>query len=322
MNEVDRALVTGGAGFIGSHIVEELVRRGIDTYVIDDLSSGSLENLSHVSSLIHFIHGNISTSLGKIPQPQKMDVVFHEAAIASVPASISNPELVHRVNVNASLDLMNFCVRKEIKRFVFASSAAVYGVVDGNVKESINCRPASPYGAGKLAIEGYLHSYRASFKLEPVMLRYFNVYGPRQKLGDYSGVITIFLRSLLAGKAPTIMGDGSQTRDFVNVKDIVQANMLAMKSDAAVGEMFNVASGESTTILQLFETLREITRRYDVNCKFAPTRAGDVKDGRADIEKIRTILGYNSRVSLKQGLLDLLEQTAKPAEIAPQITKE
>ncbi len=318
MNEVDRALVTGGAGFIGSHIVEELVRRGIDTYVIDDLSSGSLENLSRVSGLVHFIQGNISSSLRKIPQPRKLDVVFHEAAIASVPTSISNPELVHEVNVNASLDLMNFCVKKGLKRFVFASSAAVYGGADGNVKESTSCRPASPYGAGKLAIEDYLHSYRISFGLEPVILRYFNVYGPRQKLGNYSGVITIFLRSLLSGKSPTILGSGTQTRDFVNVKDIVQANMLAMKSDHAVGEPFNVASGESTTILQLFQTLQELTGRYDVKCIFGPERPGDVKNGRADIDKIQKTLGYRSRIALKAGLADLLEKITRTVEeIAP-----
>ncbi|MFI5422260.1 MAG: NAD-dependent epimerase/dehydratase family protein, partial [Nitrososphaerales archaeon] len=294
--------------------------RGIDTYVIDNLSSGSLENLSNVSGLVHFIQGNLSSSLRKIPQPEKLDVVFHEAAIASVPTSISNPELVHQVNVNASLDLMNFCVKKGLRRFVFASSAAVYGVVDGNVKESATCRPASPYGSGKLAIESYLHSYGASFGLEPVILRYFNVYGLRQKMANYSGVITIFLQSLLCGKRPTITGDGSQTRDFVNVNDIVQANLLAMQSDHAVGEVFNVASGESTKVLELFKLLQELTGRYDVECNFAPARLGDVKNGSADTEKIQKTLGYRSRVSLKAGLADLLQKTAKLEEVAPKIS--
>ena len=268
---------------------------------------------------LHIIRGDLRKSLASIPSGKKIDVVFHEAAIASVPASIKNPEFVHDVNVNMTLDLMNYCVRHGIKRFIFASSAAVYGIVNGEVSETTLCRPASPYGAGKLAIEDYLHAYRVSFGLEPVILRYFNIYGPRQKLGDYSGVITIFIRDLLGNIRPTIMGDGLQTRDFVNVKDVVQANILAMNSDEAVGEVFNVASGKSTTIIRIAEILKNITGKSGVEFKFAPGRVGDVRNGRSNIEKIKSSLGYSPSVSLEDGLAGLVKYLKGLQEVAPEI---
>jgi nucleoside-diphosphate-sugar epimerase len=301
---VSTALVTGGAGFVGSHLVEQLLANGIETFVIDNFSTGSLENLKAVESNpgLHIIQGDVTKSLAALPKTVKIDAVFHEAAIASVPTSVRDPELVHRVNVDMTLDLMNYCVRQGIKRLVFASSAAVYGVTEGVISESNACLPASPYGAGKLAAENYLHAYRSSYGLEPVILRYFNIYGPRQKLGDYSGVINIFVDSILNGVPPTIDGDGLQTRDFVNVKDIVQANLLAMTSDEAVGQVFNVASGSSTTVLHIAKVLEEVLGRNDLGLNFAPPRIGDVKNGQADIQKIRSILGFSPSVPLEDGL--------------------
>jgi len=296
---------------------------GIETFVIDNFSTGSMENLRAIKSNpnLHIIHGEVTSSLLAIPKTKKIDVVFHEAAIASVPASVSDPAFVHNVNVNMTLDLMNYCVQRGIKRFVFASSAAVYGAQDGEVFETVVCRPASPYGAGKLAVEDYLHAYRTSFGLEPVMLRYFNIYGPRQRLGDYSGVITIFIQNLLNNIPPTIQGDGLQTRDFVNVKDIVQANILAMASDAAIGQVLNVASGSSTTVLQIAEVLKEVTGRLDLEIKYAPARVGDVRNGRANIEKIRSVLGYSPAVSLEEGLRAVVNylETNRQQRLAPQI---
>ena len=320
-NTISAALVTGGAGFVGSHLVEQLIDLGIETFLIDDFSTGSMENLQAVSANknLHIIRGDVTSSLFSVPKAKKIDVVFHEAAIASVPASVKNPEMVHDVNVNMTLKLMNFCVQHGIKRFVFASSAAVYGAEDGNISESFLCRPASPYGAGKLAIEGYLHAYRASYGLEPVMLRYFNIYGPRQRPGDYSGVITIFIQNLLDGIPPTVMGDGLQTRDFVNVKDIVQANILAMDSEKAVGQVFNVASGKSTTIIRIAEILKEIIGRKELECRFAPERVGDVKNGNADTKKIKSLLGYSPRVSLDDGLAEVVEHLKGSQKLAPQI---
>ncbi len=320
-NDVSTALVTGGAGFVGSHLVERLLSLGIETFVIDNFTTGSIENLEAVQSngKLHIIHGDVGKSLLAIPKTKRIDVVFHEAAIASVPASIKNPELVHNNNVNMTLDLMNYCVQQGIKRFIFASSAAVYGAVDGEIPETMPCRPASPYGAGKLAVEDYLHAYGASFGLEPVILRYFNIYGARQRLGDYSGVITIFVQSLLNDIPPTIMGDGLQTRDFVNVKDIVQANILAMNSGRAVGQVFNVASGKCTTVLRIAEVLKEITGKTELENRFAPPRAGDVKNGKANIEKIRSVLGYSPGVPLEDGLVDVVEFLRENRKLAPQI---
>jgi nucleoside-diphosphate-sugar epimerase len=306
--KVSTVLVTGGCGFVGSHLVEELVGRGIETYVLDNFSTGSLENIRDLDQeLVHVVRGEIRDVKRLMPRDAKVDVVFHEAAIASVPRSVNDPMFVHDINVNMSLDLMNYCVAGGIRKFIFASSAAVYGFLgQESARETMACRPASPYGAGKLAIENYLHSYQEAYGLAPVLLRYFNIYGPRQKFSDYSGVITIFGRSLLSGLSPTIRGDGRQTRDFVNVKDVVQANMLAMDSESAIGEVFNVATGKSISILRLYGILNDLTGK-DLKYKTAPSSPGDVKRGDASIDKIKRILGYKPRVTLKNGLAELLE---------------
>jgi UDP-glucose 4-epimerase len=302
MEKISKALVTGGAGFIGSHIVDELIRRGIETFVIDDLSTGSLENLAqHNSKQLHVLIGdvrNAETILGD----EQIDAVFHEAAIVSVPRSVTDPMLVHDANVNMTLSLMEFCVRRNVKRFVFASSAAVYGIVEDKATEEFVCKPYSPYGASKLCVENYLNAYYETYGLQSVALRYFNVYGPRQTLNDYSGVITVFIKNLLLGQTPTIHGDGSQIRDFVSVEDIAQANMLAMDSKNATGTMFNVASGKSTSIKELLETLQKITNTTDIGYEFGPNRKGDVKFGRASIEKIQKHLKYEPNISLEYGL--------------------
>lgn len=305
---IARALVTGGAGFIGSHIVDELIARGIETHVIDNLSTGTLDNLTQHrgNDLLHFMAGDARDAEALL-QDTSIDVVFHEAAIASVPKSVSHPMLVHDVNVNMTLHLLNYCVKAGVKRFVFASSAAVYGILESKATEDMACRPNSPYGAGKLAVEDYLHAYRRTYDLETVLLRYFNVYGRRQRYSDYSGVITVFINKLLEGGRPTIFGDGLQVRDFVHVEDIVQANMLAMESASAVGEMFNVASGRATSILELVQIVKGLVGAAGVDPQFAPPRQGDMKLGLASIDKIRAVLGYDSKVQMQQGLKGVVE---------------
>jgi UDP-glucose 4-epimerase len=305
---ITRALVTGGAGFIGSHIVDELLARGIETFVIDNLSTGTLDNLEHHrgNNLFHFMAGD-AREAEMLLHDTNVDVVFHEAAIASVPKSVSHPMLVHDVNVNMTLHLLNYCVKSGVKRFIFASSAAVYGILEGKATEDITCRPNSPYGAGKLAVEDYLHAYGRTYGLETVMLRYFNVYGKRQLYSDYSGVITIFVNKLLDSERPVIFGNGLQVRDFVHVDDIVQANMLAMESANAVGEMFNVASGKATSILELVKIVKELMGATDIENQFAPPRLGDTKLGLASIDKIRTVLGYDAKVQMQQGLKGVIE---------------
>jgi UDP-glucose 4-epimerase len=315
MRNVSKAIVTGGAGFIGSHIVDELITRGIETVVIDDFTTGSVENLRQHSDnkLLHVLTGDAARIGQLLPDIEDVDVVFHEAAIASVPRSVADPLLVHNVNVNASLEVMAFCVSRRIKRLVFASSAAVYGVLNGiPASEDLICAPASPYGASKLAVEAYLTAFYQTYGLETVGLRYFNVYGSRQRMSDYSGVITVFANKILQGKSPHIYGDGLQTRDFVHVRDIVSANMLAMVSGSAVGQVFNVASGRTTTLLQLVDALREIIGAGAIEPIFEPPRKGDVRSGAASISKIERLLGYRPSVALIEGLADVVNQFATP----------
>ena len=311
MRNVSRALVTGGAGFIGSHIVDELLSRGVETWVFDNFSTGSMSNLrEHLgNNLLRVCFGDLSRMSGLPPEAGGVDVVFHEAAIASVPESVAHPMAVHDTNVNGTLNLLDFCVRTKVRRVVFASSAAVYGRVrNPPASEEDLCSPTSPYGASKLSVENYLSAYHSSYGLETVALRYFNVYGTRQRMNDdYSGVITIFAKKLLQSHIPTIFGDGLQSRDFVNVGDIVEANMLAMESKAAVGETFNVATGRSVSILELLESLKSVTGRHEIAPHFAPPRRGDVRVGAASISKIAGMLGYKPAVSLSEGLARLVD---------------
>lgn len=309
MTKISKAVVTGGAGFIGSHIVDELIKMGIETFVIDNLSTGSLENLKQhkANKLLHLIVGDARNIKQFLDSVIDIDVVFHEAAIANVARSISEPLVVHDVNVNMTLEVMNFCVKNKVKRFIFASSAAVYGNISNkSASENQICRPYSPYGASKLAIENYLNAYYHSYGLETVALRYFNVYGPRQTLNDYSGVITIFINQLLNNITPTIHGDGLQSRDFVHIKDIVQANVLCMESAKAAGEAFNVASQHTISVLELLETLKHITKS-NIHHKFGPPRPGDVKFGYASIDKIRTKIGFEPKCTISNNVVDVVE---------------
>jgi nucleoside-diphosphate-sugar epimerase len=319
MTQICKAVVTGGAGFIGSHIVDELLRRGIETFVIDDLSSGSMENLQHHkgNGMLHVLIDDARNIKKLLSDVNDIDVVFHEAAIASVPRSVAEPMVVHDVNVNMSLEVMNFCVTKKIRRFIFASSAAVYGIIKGRASENMLCKPYSPYGATKLAVENYLNAYHQTYGLETVALRYFNVFGPRQTLNDYNGVITVFINQLLNKQSPTVHGDGMQTRDFIHIKDIVHSNMLCMESKNAVGEMFNVATGSTTSIIQLLMTLKHITKTEFIPHKFVPPRLGDVKFGLASNDKIRTAVGFEPKVPISEGLEDVVEyfKSLIPAEL-------
>jgi len=275
-----------------------------------------MENLrKHQNNkLLHVLVGDARNIEEMLFYVDNIDVVFHEAAIASVPRSVSEPMLVHDVNVNMTLNVMNFCVHNKVKRFIFASTAAVYGILNGKASEDLVCKPSSPYGASKLAIENYLSAYERTYGLETVILRYFNVYGSRQKSNDYSGVITIFTNKLLRREIPTIFGDGLQVRDFVHVEDIVRANMLAMESENAKGEVFNVASGNSVSILQLLEILRAITGAH-VEHKYAEPRVGDMKFGLANIYKIERELGYSAKTPIKDGLRELVDYIKSTLEI-------
>ena len=301
-----RVLVTGGAGFIGSHLVEGLIDAGNDVYVLDNFSTGAMKNLSHVrrSRSLNVVRADIR----KIPRSLskrlgRVDRVCHLAAVTGVQWSIRNPIFTSEVNLIGTLKVLEVARKLRAERVVVASSAAVYGVPASlPFTEDANLIPTSPYGASKAASELYCRSFEENHGVEVVSLRYFNVYGPRQASGHYSGVISIFARNILRGLPLTIFGDGSQTRDFVFVADVVDATILALKT-APQNRVFNVASGTETTILQLARMMQQIVDPgASPDLRFEPSRQGDVHRGVADITRARTELGYVPATSLCDGL--------------------
>jgi len=302
--------VTGGAGFIGSHLVDRLLKDGFNITVLDDLSTGKLDNLaSHKDKEnFHFIRGDIRDSDLVKRALKDVDAVFHAAALVSVSRSVEDPILTNEVNVTGTLNLLKACLDSNIKRFIFSSSTAIYGDTKTlPISEDIVPQPISPYAVSKLAAENYTQVFYEVYGLETVCLRYFNVYGPRQEYGPYSGVITIFINRLKHGEPPIVYGDGEQTRDFVEVQDVVEANMLALRKRDAVGQIFNIATGLPTTVNRLAELLQEIVGRTELKPVHAKPRLGDIRYNHADIGKARKILGYEPKVSLKAGLTRLVE---------------
>ena len=303
-------LVTGGAGFIGSHIVDRLLDEGFKVRVLDNLSTGEKKNLAQHQNnkSFQFIEGDIRNFDLVKNTVKGVDAVFHEAALVSVTRSVENPLLSNEINVTGTVNLLKACVDAHVKRFVLASSCAVYGDTETLPNhENLAPKPLSPYAADKLAAEKYAKVFHNVFGLETVSLRYFNVYGPRQKYGPYSGVISIFINRLLENKPPIICGDGEQTRDFINVKDVVESNMLALSKRKAVGEVFNISTGEATTINKLTETIQKIMDKADLEPVHAEPRSGDIKHSYGDITKAKRKLGYKPRVQLEKGLRELIK---------------
>jgi dTDP-glucose 4,6-dehydratase len=304
-----KILVTGGAGFIGSHIVDRLLNEGYNTRVVDNLSTGDEKNLAHHQGEenLQFIEGDIQ-NLDLVKELVKgVDAVFHEAALVSVTRSVEDPLLANEVNVTGTLNLLKACVDAKVKRFVFASSCAVYGDSETLPNhENLIPMPLSPYAVSKLAAENYVKVFNDVYGLETVILRYFNVYGPRQRYGPYSGVISIFINRLLKNEHLTIYGDGEQTRDFVNIKDVVEANMLALSRRNAVREIFNISAGKDITINSLARSLQKIMDKTDLKLVYAKDRPGDIKNSYADINKAMKILGYTPKVSIREGLINLV----------------
>jgi len=305
-------LVTGGAGFIGSHIADRLLNEGLEVTVIDNLHTGRLENVVHNQHRknFHLIKGNI-LNFDLIKGIMKnLDAVFHIAALSSVPLSVKNPILTNEVNVKGTLNLLKACLNSSIKRFISASSASIYGETENlPINENAIPRPASPYAVSKLASEKYIQVFCHAYGLETVCLRYFNVYGPRQAHNQYSGVIATFTNQILNNQPPTIHGDGNQTRDFVNIKDVVDANMLALKRKNAVGESFNIATGKAVTINQLAKELLKICGK-DLKPVYIDPRPCDIRYSYADISKARRVLGYEPKITLKKGLTEFVEWVA------------
>lgn len=305
-----KALVAGGAGFIGSHIVDRLLETDTEVIVLDNLLAGKMENLERhaKNSHLQFVKGDIRNIQLVKKIVKDVDAVFNDAAVVSVPRSIEQPLLVNEVNVKGALTLLKASLDSDVKRFVQASSASIYGDASTPpINENMCPRPISPYAVAELTAENYARVFYSVYGLRTVCLRYFNVYGPRQTFSAYSGVITIFARRLLENQSPIINGDGEQTRDFVFVRDIVQANMLTLEKQKAIGEVFNIATGRPTTIIRLVKTLQKAMNKTNLRVIHKEAAKGDIKHSYASIEKARKILGYNPKFSLQTGLKELAE---------------
>jgi len=297
------ALVTGGAGFIGSHLVEALVAAGCTVAVIDNLSTGRLSNLAAVRDRITFYQGDIRDPRLLEQALTGREVIFHLAAIVSVPLTVENPVDSAAVNEMGTLQVLEAARRHHLRRFIGASSCAVYGDASCNPqRENVPPKPLSPYALQKLVGEQYAGLYSQLHGLETLFLRYFNVYGPRQDPSSpYSGVISIFMNRSIAGEAPVIYGSGKQSRDFVFVKDVVQANLLAAVAKSAGGRVFNIGTGESSRIRDLWQIIRKMAGST-AEPVFAPQRPGEIQESLADIEAARTELGFNPIYPLEKGL--------------------
>jgi nucleoside-diphosphate-sugar epimerase len=295
-------LVTGGAGFIGSHLVEELARRGEQVRVVDSLVTGKRQNLSHVPS-VEFIEGDLADLNVARRVVTGIDYVLHQAAIPSVPRSVEDPVTSNRANVDASLNILVAARDAGVKRLVYAGSSSAYGNTPTLPKvETMATAPLSPYALQKLVAEQYCQMFTALYGLETVTTRYFNVFGPRQDPSSpYSGVISLFISALSDGRQPTIFGDGEHTRDFTYVANVVDGVLRACTANAASGEVINVATGARISLNTLFNTVRDLVGAR-VSPKYEAPRAGDVKDSQADISKARRLLGYRPTVSFEEGL--------------------
>jgi nucleoside-diphosphate-sugar epimerase len=295
-------LVTGGAGFIGSHLCEELVRRGERVRVVDSLITGKRQNLAHLPQ-VEFLHGDLADIDVARRAVEGVDYVLHQAAIPSVPRSVEDPVTSNRANIDASLNILVAARDAKVRRLVYAGSSSAYGNSDVLPKvETMPTAPLSPYALQKLVAEQYCQMFTALYGFETVTIRYFNVFGPRQDPSSpYSGVISLFISALCDGRRPTIYGDGEQTRDFTYVANVVDGVLRACEAPAASGQVINVATAGRISLNQLFAIVKR-----DVGSSLEPIyaspRAGDVRDSQADIEKARRLLGYRPIVSFEEGL--------------------
>ena len=299
-------LVTGGAGFIGSHIVDALVEKGDSVTVLDDLSAGNMKNLSENSDKIKLIRKSITDKDVLSDACRDVDFIFHEAAIASVPFSIDNPSVSHEANLTGTLNILEAARKSDVGKIVMASSAAIYGNNPEMPKtEDMPPEPMSPYAVQKLSSEYYGNVYSDLYSIDFAALRYFNVFGPRQLLGSsYAAAIPAFINAIIKGQQPVVFGDGNQTRDFVYIKDIVSANLKAMESNAK--GVFNVSCNKGTSLNELLEIMGEISG-VKVKPIYSKPRPGDVRYSYADYSKFSDACGWKPKVSLKDGLLETFD---------------
>ena len=300
-------VVTGGAGFIGSHMVEALLGRGHTVRVVDSLVTGSRANMASFVDRIEFIEGDLAEIAVARRAVDGMEFVLHQAAIPSVPRSVAEPERCHRANVDGTLNVLLASRDAGIRRLVFAGSSSVYGNSATLPKrEDMPPKPLSPYALHKLVGEQYAQLFTSLYGLETVTTRYFNVFGPRQDPSSpYSGVISLFIRALVDGRAATIYGDGEQTRDFTYVANVVDGVLKACDAPGAAGKIFNVATGGRISLNHLYRALQELTGRQ-IAATYAPTRVGDVRDSQADITAAREVFGFTPTVTFEDGLAKTL----------------
>jgi nucleoside-diphosphate-sugar epimerase len=303
-NKKMKILVTGGAGFIGSHLVDALVGQGHRIIVFDNLSSGKLSNLMDVENGIDFVSGDIRDLDLLIRSLDGCDLVYHMAAMVSVNQTVEEPVTSSQINDIGTLNVLEACRKNKVKRFIFSSSSAIYGDAPGFPKdEKMASKPQSPYAVQKMTGENYACIYNDLYGVETVCLRYFNVFGPRQDPSSpYSGVISIFMSKAAEKTSPFIYGDGNQTRDFIFVADVVLANILAAKKRKAAGMTFNIGTGHQVSVNQLWELICRINQ-IQLLPKYAPSRKGDIKHSVASIERGKTILNFTPRYSIEDGLI-------------------
>lgn len=299
-----QVLVTGGAGFIGSNLAEELIRKGAKTRIVDNFVTGFRENLDEIAGDFDFIEADVADADAVRKAVEGVEIVFHQAALPSVPRSVANPLETHNACVNGTFNVLTAARDAGVRRVIYAASSSAYGDQRTLPKvETMRPEPLSPYAAAKLAGELYCGVFSQVYGLETFALRYFNVFGPRQNpSSQYSGVISRFIDAFMKGSTPVIYGDGQQSRDFTYIANVVDANIKAAEATAGIGEVMNVANGERVSLLELFDVMKRVTRRTDVEVDFQPERKGDVKHSQADNSRAKEWLGYEKLVGLEEGI--------------------
>ncbi len=304
MSLTEKVLVTGGAGFIGSNLADELIKQGAKVAIIDNFTTGFRENLDEIAGEFDFFEGDLNDDSVLLRAIDGVDIIFHQAALPSVPRSVANPEETHQACVNATFNLLCKAKENNVKRLIYAASSSAYGDQATLPKvESMRPEPRSPYAAAKLMGEYYCQVFSTVYDLETVCLRYFNVFGPRQNPSSmYSGVISRFIDSLMRGNRPQIFGDGNQSRDFTYIANVVNANINASQTRNGSGMVMNAANGERITLNELLNVLINITGKKGVEAEFLQERKGDVKHSQASNDLARECIDYRVLVDLEEGL--------------------
>jgi nucleoside-diphosphate-sugar epimerase len=304
-----KVLVTGGAGFIGSNLAEELIRGGAAVTILDNLSTGFRENLDEIKGDLEFIEGDLNDDAAVKKAVSGCEFVFHQAALPSVPRSVDDPVETHNACVNGTFNLLVKAKDAGVRRFIYAASSSAYGDQPTLPKvETMRPEPLSPYAAAKLMGEYYCSVFNRVYGLETFSLRYFNVFGPRQNPSSmYSGVISRFIDALMTGQTPVIFGDGEQSRDFTYIANVVDANIKAALTPDGIGSVVNTANGEKISLNELLEVLKKITNSPNVTADYQPARTGDVKHSQADNSRAVELFGYQRLVGLEDGLAKTIE---------------